>query len=380
MKATMSTPYFEIDFWALFILFLIGAVIYLARKWSFQFSKPHFRFSNLNVFLNTSPSWRTHLAPLSKWLGFLSLALFSLAFIDPRFYLPKDGNYSQAPSKGIAIYLVLDQSGSMKNNVVTMLPSGTYESIKKTELLKKLSTEFIKGNPQAGLQGRPNDLIGLVYFARTAHVIAPLTLNHSSILKDLDKFNTVQNKNEDGTAIGYAIFKTTNLIAATQHFAEDLKNNESPAYDIKNAIIILVTDGFHDPNTLDDNNPLRSIGVLGAAEYAKEKKVKVYVINVEPAMASEQYAPNRRQMQQATEITGGHFYMLDNSTSLLQAYADIDKLEKSILPTQTSNITSKDEAPHLYRRISLYPTLIALGMVTLLLSVLVKTILIRQIP
>src|SRR5437868_15428919 len=127
---------FEIDLLACLVLFLIGAILYLAQKWSRQFAKPQLRFSLLNVFKNTHPSWRARLAPLSKWLGFLSLALFSLAFIDPRFYLPKQEGFSQNPTKGIAIYLVLDQSGSMKNNVVTLLPSGAYESIKKTELLK----------------------------------------------------------------------------------------------------------------------------------------------------------------------------------------------------------------------------------------------------
>src|SRR5438105_625351 len=106
----LMTPSFEIDFLALLILLLIAAILTLIKKWSLQFAKPQLRFSLLNVFTNTPPTWRTRLAPLSKWLGLLSLLLFSLAFIDPRFYLPKKEGFSQNPTKGIAIYLVLDQS------------------------------------------------------------------------------------------------------------------------------------------------------------------------------------------------------------------------------------------------------------------------------
>lgn len=376
----MSSLSFEIDYWSLMLLLLFGALLMLAWRWSLQFGLPHLLFSDLQDLRSAPKTWRVPIARLSQWLGYGTLTFFALAFIDPRFYAPREGDLFQTPTKGIAIYFVLDQSGSMKENVITTLPTGEFAPIKKTDLLKLITTDFIQGNPKIGLQGRPNDLTGLIFFARTAHIISPLTLDHKAILQDLSKFEAVKSPDEDGTAIGYAIYKTANLIAATRHYAEDLAKDSRPAYDIKNAIVILVTDGSHDPNPLDDNNPLRSIGILEAAQYAKEKGVKVYVVNVEPAFASEKLAPNRRQMEQAAQMTGGQFYLMDQSTSLNQIYSDIDKLEKSILPTNPLKVSSKDEIPNLYQRISLYPYLIVAGMLLLALSVLAKTTLLRQLP
>jgi Ca-activated chloride channel family protein len=80
-------------------------------------------------------------------------------------------------------------------------------------------------------------------------------------------------------------------------------------------------------------------------------------------------------MQKVTEITGGKFYLLDHIEELKNIYADIDKLEKSILP-----VLSKRDQPMRYQRISLYPYLIVIGLGCLLLSVLLKAFLLRTAP
>lgn len=374
----MSNASFEIDTWSLLLFILFCFAIFLIWQWTRHFVQPLLFFSNTENIHISPTSRRIKLAKLPKGLEVTALALFSFAFIDPHFFLPKEGGYFHTPSEGIAMYLVLDQSGSMRQKVTTTSYTGRYENIPKIELVKKLTAEFVKGNPQMGLIGRPHDLIGLIFFARTTQVKVPLTLDHNTILKELDSYHVVTTPEENGTSIGYAIFKTANLISATRHYAQDLAGATKPAYEIKNSVIVLVTDGFQEVNALDINNPRRSIGVLEAAEYAKEHNVRLYVVNVEPALAKEEFAPQRRLMQRATELTGGRFYLMDSSSNLGHIYADIDQLEKSILPTE--DVLSKDQQPHLYHRISLYPALIALGMLALFVSTILRTVTLRQIP
>src|SRR6185437_812846 len=108
----MSNISFEIDFFAILTLLLLGAILALGWRWSLQFGLPHLLFSNLKDLKDGPSTWRSRFGRIAQKLGYASLALFSLAFLDPRFYLPKEGSLSQLPTKGIAIYFVLDQSGS----------------------------------------------------------------------------------------------------------------------------------------------------------------------------------------------------------------------------------------------------------------------------
>ena len=73
-------------------------------------------------------------------------------------------------SKGVAIEVVIDRSSSMK---AEMAFAG--ETMSRLEVAKRVFLEFVQGN-RGGLSGRPNDLIGLVTFARYADTACPLTL------------------------------------------------------------------------------------------------------------------------------------------------------------------------------------------------------------
>lgn len=372
--------YFEIDEIAFTIA--LGFILGIAMLWrrSRTFAAPQLFFSNLKDLQLSRPGWRAHFAFLPRFLEFTTLALFLLAFLDPHFQIAKGVPSDQhTPTEGIAIYLVLDQSGSMAEKIMATI-NGKATMIPKIELLKQLTAKFVAGDPKAALNGRPNDLIGLVAFARGAQVLSPLTLDHASILKQLSHLKVVGNRDQDGTAIGYAIFKTVNLIAATRHYAQDLSGGNQPSYDIKSAVMILVTDGLQDPNPLDSGNRLRQMSMQEAAEYAKEKGVRLYIVNIEPAFSTKEYAPHRRLLQRIADLTGGKFYLMDTTANLDSIYAEIDKLEKSALPTAQQGKISKDKQPDLYRRVSLYPYLIALGMCTLLLSIVLSATLLRRIP
>ncbi len=159
------------------------------------------------------------------------------------------------------------------------------------ETLRRVASEFVRG--------RPSDMLGIVSFARTASVVTPLTLDHAQVLDGLKELQVVPSQDQDGTAIGYAIYKTATLIAATEQFMKG-------KFEIKGAAILLVTDGLQDPNPLDNENSLRNQDIPEAADYAKEQKIKLYIINIDPSITMDQFAPHRNQMRTAAESTGGN--------------------------------------------------------------------------
>lgn len=363
----MENLVFRIDLLALLGLLLLTLLMFWGWKLSQNYLPPQLLFSSLQYTKNNSKSWWVWGAKLPFNLLCIAWACFALAFLDPHFEIPRS-QASDFPTEGIAIYLVLDQSGSMSSKVTI-----GRAQIPKIDLLKQVTSQFVEGDPNVGLTGRPRDLIGLVSFARQANVLVPLTLDHRAILNKLKQLRPVQRDEDDGTAIGYAIFKTVNLIVATKHYAENVKGSHAPAYDIKTAIIILVTDGFQSPNPLDQENQYRSMSLEQAGEFAKKNGVRVYVANVEPAFATSEFAPFRRVMEQMAESTGGKFYLMAGQ-SLDQIYGDIDRLEKSRLPGLRTG-------PVQYERLfSFYPWLIEIGMILLITALFLKTVLFRSVP
>ena len=81
------------------------------------------------------------------------------------------------------------------------------------DAVKDVFRRFVTGEGE--LPGRPNDLIGMIRFARYADSVCPLTLDHEALVEVLDATRTViwqdrsgrwyGNRDEDGTAIGNAL-------------------------------------------------------------------------------------------------------------------------------------------------------------------------------
>lgn len=365
---------------------LFAIAIYLLWRWTSGFAQPYLFFSDVNSLAPQQKSWRVTLAPWTNYLKWLGLFAFLLAFVDPHFFINKRPNDPEAqpkplpPTEGIAIYLLLDQSGSMAEEVPIYSSNGPRKRMTKIALLKQVTQQFISGDPSLGLAGRPNDLIGLISFARGAAVMSPLTLDHQAILDQLSHFQAIGNRDQDGTAIGYAIYKAASLIAATRHYSQELVDKGEPAYTIKNSVMILITDGLQDPNPLDQGKRLRNIDIPDAAAYAKQQGIRLYIVNVEPKIATEEFAPNRRQMQHAAELTGGKLLVVNNTTNLEDIYQEIDRLEKSSLPMSLQEDFNKENRPDIYWRFSLYPFLIAFGLFLLFWGLMMESTFFRRIP
>lgn len=364
--------HFAIDETAAAILSAGVLFITLCKIFLFPHSSlPSLSFSRLKDLQTLS--WRSKWAKLPQQLHSVALLSLMIAFLDPHVLIPKTSQTQHSssqklPTEGIAIYLVLDQSGSMQASVQATGGDGK-EKIPKINLLKQVTKQFILDHP--------TDLIGLVSFARTPQVLVPLTLDDATLIKKLEAIRVVSKPDEDGTAIGYAIYKTATLLAATRQFSDDLKLKGNSPYTIKSAAIILVTDGFQDPNLLDKGNRLRTMELDDAAAYAKSEHIRLYVVNIDPILSTAQYAPQRRQLQKITALTGGQFYMVSDAQGLHDIYASIDKLEKGSI---TQTVIGQQPLKSQMSRVSLYPFFLILGMCALFLSLGLDSSLLRRIP
>ena len=347
-------------------------------------------------------TWRVRYSWLSHALIVLALCSWVIALGDPVWLDPSadvappediedrefNAEKEPIPTEGIAIYLVLDQSGSMRQEVLVGEATGQPTRITRMEYLKLMTSMFVFGDERVGLQGRKNDLIGLITFARMAHVISPLTLDHWSLKEYLESIDTVRRPSEDGTAIGYAIFKTAKLIQAIKEFSKDSLTGKKSAYDMKSQILILVTDGLHQPHPDDMQHPLRSIGLKEAASSLITADTRLYIINIEPAILQSRYSVFRQDLKEAAESTGGRLFVLDPSTSLLDVYAEIDQLEKSNvqgLTTVAKSSTDEDQVINnqdyeRYLGKPLFQYFIALGLLFFTVSLSLESTCFRRIP
>ena len=104
----------------------------------------------------------------------------------------------------------------------------------RLEALKDVAARFVLGG--GGLDGRPNDLVGLIAFARFADSVCPLTLDHDHLVGVLEGIDVAGTRAEDGTAIGEAVALAAERLRDALERSGDLPKPRSRA-------IVLFTDG-----------------------------------------------------------------------------------------------------------------------------------------
>lgn len=388
---------FRIDWMALLSVIYCALFLFWALR---RFPVQESAYS-VNLVTLEERSLRVKLAWLPLFLKKLALFCMMVALIDPHEEIPLSSapppttqestgtdqpSVRKLPIRGIAAYLLLDQSGSMATPIVLTNQEGQQIKMTRMALLKEVTREFIVGNPSLNLPGHPNDMLGLVAFARIPEVLAPLTLDHELLLQELKQIQPITNEKLNGTGIGYAIYKTVDLIAATKAFAEkDVKGIKSP-YKIERTIIVLFTDGFEEINPADAGNPLRSIDVKKAAAFAKEHEVRLYIVNVDPNFGGLQYRAARKEMEKDVESTGGRFFLLQPGQGIIEIYREIDKLAKEDLPEEvlaTGPVERQSQTsspPTVVRGKEYAPLFLEAALLFLLLSILLETSWLRRVP
>jgi Ca-activated chloride channel family protein len=228
---------------------------------------------------------------------------------------PRTGDAtSRVEREGIAIAMVVDRSGSMQARDFV---SGD-ASISRLDVVKDVFRRFVSG--EDGGTGRPDDLVGLVSFARYADGLCPLTLDHGNLLAILADVEIVTEEGEDGTAIGeglaLAVERLRNLHVSTK-------------------VAILLTDGVNNAGDIDP---------MHAADLAAQHGIKVYAIGAGSSglapvpvrmpggrvMLRRAYVEiDEETLRAIADRTGGHYFHAADADSLRKVVAEIDQLERS---------------------------------------------------
>ena len=321
-------------FW---LLLIIQAMI----TWYVLRLKKHegeFNFSSFTLFKGIKSSPRAKFRHLLFVLRLVSFALLIGALARPQ----SRSSFKNSKTEGIDIVLSMDVSPSMLAK--DFKPN-------RLDAAKDVIQDFI--------DARPNDRIGMVIFGGEAFTQCPLTSDHK-VLKNMIPIIKV-GMVEDGTAIGVGLATAVGRI------------KESKA---KSKVVILISDGV---------NNAGEVAPLTAADLAKTFGVRVYCIGVGTRgkaltpvarYTQDEYEYDyvdvdidEKTMTEIATMTGGKYFRATNKSSLKDTYAEIDKLEKTII----SEKSFTNKAEH-------FLPLALLASVLLLLEFLLRFTIFKSIP
>ncbi len=228
--------------------------------------------------------------------------------------------------EGAALQFLVDRSGSMR--ALDFQLDGAQSD--RLAAVKNVASAFIQGGQ--GLIGRPDDLVGLITFARYADSLSPLTLDHGYAVDVLNKIQPAKDQSEDGTAIGEAVALGVDRLRDAMKNAPIDKGRQP----IQSAAIILLTDGENNAGDIDPRV---------AADLAATYGIKIYAIGVGTrgtAPFPVGTDPFGRQMirnipvtideellKDLAKRTGGEYFRATDTNSLRAIYDQIDKMEKT---------------------------------------------------
>ena len=309
------------------LAFLLLIAIPVILFFHFRKKRAGVRFSSVKNAGRAGVSLRQRLSIIPLILRLLALAALTVAIARPQ----EGKEQVRDKSKGVAIEMVMDHSSSM-----SLVRKSGGRTMSRLDIAKEAFAEFVSGNKN-DLEGRFQDLIGMVTFARYPDTSCPLTLAHGALLKFNENIKTViPGSGEDGTSIGDGVaLAAARLRTAEATLAEQLQGEESD-YQIKSKVIILLTDG--EDTGIGKRSPLQ------AAELAKEWGIRIYTIGitgenwyqqVEDAFGRTVLQPVRTGyfdtsvLERMAETTGGITRTAQDIDSLRDVYREIDAMEKS---------------------------------------------------
>jgi Ca-activated chloride channel family protein len=301
--------------WALLLLLLLPA---LWRLWLHPRRRVVIRFSSLEVLAGAGGGWHRHLRLLLPGLRTVALGCLIIAAARPQ----RPNESRQVVVEGIAIQMVLDVSTSMLD--LDLSPPDRQDT--RLDVVRDVFRRFVTGDDK--LPGRPNDLVGMIRFARYPDSVCPLTLDRQVLLDTLDATHTViwldpsgrwrGSRDEDGTAIGDA------LALAVERLKELKRTTGSgQQFVINSRVVILLTDG-------ENNTGL--ITPTQAGDLAAMYGIKVYTILAGTGQRTfwgERLPLNDSDLRRIAEVSGGKHFQARDRKALEQIYAEIDRLERT---------------------------------------------------
>ena len=214
--------------------------------------------------------------------------------------------WSEDTVNGVDIVLMLDVSTSMQ--IRDVKPN-------RIEAARQILSNFAAA--------RDRDRMALVAFAGRPVTRSPLTTDRE-VLRDL--IDSTSNEGlEDGTAIGDALLMAGNRLQG------------SPA---KSKVVVLLTDGANNMGAVDPLSAAKALAALGIRIYTIGLGTEgVFVQDFKLPDGSVQHGQVESDMDakvltDIANVSGGRFWRALNRDALEEAYATIDKLERTKISTK----------------------------------------------
>ncbi len=290
----------------IFLLFLLVIPLLIWRMVRYGLRlEGSLKFSKAEFLKDITPSFFSRHWYIPSAMRMLTISLLILSFARPQAGIKEE----EILTEGIDIFIVLDNSGSMRA-----------EDFKPNRLgaAKETVRKFI--------DGRKNDRIGLVIFAAKSYTNCPLTLDYYVVKDFLGRVDFTPQE-DDGTAIGMGVANAVKRI------------KDSKA---KSKVLILLTDGRNNRGQIDP---------ITAADLAQKHKVKIYVIGVgtkgeapypvQDPLYGRRYVMLPEEIQEDTLIdiadrTSGLYFRATDKDALAEIFSKIDSMERTKLEMKVS--------------------------------------------
>jgi Ca-activated chloride channel family protein len=293
--------------WWLFVALLAPIAVWLS--WA---SSGRVMFSSVRALPLGGRTWRTQLAWIPDVLIGLAIVALAIALAGPR---AGDRN-SRIRREGIAIVMAIDVSGSMR----ALDLSESNRELTRLDAIKQVFERFVLGGKR--LDGRGDDVIGLVAFAKYAETRSPLTLDHSNLVAAARQLGFAR-ENEDGTAIG------AGLELAVQRLAEFKKDTKV------GKVVILLTDGESNIHEIDEDTAIEDAVKAGVKVYTIGAgttgiaPIRVDVGDGRTELMQTQVSIDETTLRKIADKTGGQYFRATDHASLERIYSQIDGLERT---------------------------------------------------
>jgi len=292
-------------------------LVLMPLPWLLERARPRIAWPSFDGFPPRRPIGWVWLRALPAVLRGLAIGALAVALARPQTV----GGVTRIAGQGVAIVVALDQSSSM--NAVDFPTGRGARPISRLDAAKKTFTRFV--------EGRTDDLIGLVVFANLPELACPPILDHAFLLETVAAVRAART-GDDGTNIGDAIAWGINTLLIAPP---------------KKKVLVLLTDGNNEPAVPRPLDPEE------AALLARKLRVTLHTIAIGPIgrvvrgvdpqlpRPAEVEGPNLPLLERLAQLSGGRSFVATDADALDEVFRTIDTLEKS--PIRGQILTRYDE-------------------------------------
>ncbi|MAB83202.1 MAG: aerotolerance regulator BatA [Phycisphaerae bacterium] len=282
---------------------------------------------------------------------------------------------TRVQADAVAIEMVVDRSGSMR--ALDFERNG--QNVTRLEAVKAVVADFILGVDE--MDGRENDLVGLVTFASYPDSNSPMTFDHAHLIDSLRQVKVASESEGPLTAIGDGLALAVSRLTSLQDRV-DIRSDD----DIKSRVIILLTDG---EETAGD------ITAMKAAEMAAAFDIKIYTIGagttgIVPVLGEDargrqivqrmETTLDEETLREIAELTGGQYFRATDTESLQAIYQRINELETSEIIERQYNQYADMSVDSVRFGGFTFPPLLIIPLLALLLETILSSTRYRRLP